>query len=103
MPQRVVVVYKQPQHAILRCSRFSNATTSFCRFFPLNERFRSLSVTHTPNLITNKAATYYYYYYYYYLSHKIKKKEMGRAYGTYGKQETYVQVFDGKTYGKAAT
>jgi len=48
MPQCVVVVYKQPQHAISRCSCFSNATRHFGRFSPLNEHFRSLSLTHTP-------------------------------------------------------
>jgi len=37
MPQRVVVVYDQPQHTISRCSRFSNATC--CGRF-----FRSMSV-----------------------------------------------------------
>jgi hypothetical protein len=50
MLQRVVVVWKQPQHAISRCSCFCNATTRCGRFFPINERFRSLSVT--PYILT---------------------------------------------------
>jgi hypothetical protein len=47
MLQRVVVVLKQPQHDISRCSCFSNARTRCGSFFPPNERFRSLSVTDT--------------------------------------------------------
>jgi len=38
MPQRVVVVEKQPQHAISRYGCFSNATTRCDQFF------RSMSV-----------------------------------------------------------
>ena len=46
MPQRFVVVYKQPQHVISRCNHFSIVTPRCGLFFPLNERFRSLNVTY---------------------------------------------------------
>jgi hypothetical protein len=33
----------------------------------------------------------------YYSGNKIKKSEIGRAYGTYGRKEKCIQVFGGET------